>query len=48
MYNDLIYLILNFCSFIKVTMKKKFFTDAKSLTNRLTKKGVDRQWQEIS
>ena len=41
MYNDLTYPILNFCSFIK-KHEKNIFTDAKSLTNRLTKRGVDR------
>ena len=44
MYNDLTYLILNICNFIKKEHEKNNFTDAKSFTNRLTKRGVDRHW----
>ena len=44
MYNDLTYPILNLCSFIKKKHDKNIFTDAKSLTNRLAKRGVDRHW----
>ena len=36
--------MLNFNSFVKKEHKENIFTDAKSLTNRLTKREVDRHW----
>ena len=45
MYNDLTYQMLNFNGFVKKkNMKKKSFTFAKSSTNRLSKRRVDRHW----
>ena len=50
MYDDLTYPILNFCCFIKKkkkTHEKNIFTDAKSLTNRLTKIRLETKLKKV-